>query len=101
MLLPDPEMGANTTKLMAMKKIRLIPTFVLAFGLILSILAGTVTPVRAADRDMGDYLADALDVSASDLNNYPVNYKNSLPVTYEKNGNSCYAQKEDESKNRQ
>ena len=90
MLLPDTELGANTTKLMAMKKIRLIPTFVLALGLILSILAGTVTPVRAADRDMGDYLASALGVSSSELSNYPANYQNSLPVTYEKNGNSCY-----------
>lgn len=39
---------------------------------------------------MGDYLARALGVSASDLSNYATNYKNSLPLEYEANSKSHY-----------
>ena len=73
-----------------MKKIQFIPAFVLAFVLVFSLLAGSVTPALAADIDLHDYLARAMGVSSSDLSNYATNYKNSLPITYEPNADSCY-----------
>lgn len=62
----------------------------MAVGLLVCLLVGMLTPVYAADPDMGGYLAKALSISQSDLNNYSANYKNSLPVTYKKNANSYY-----------
>lgn len=59
-------------------------------GLALCLLFTAVTPVCAAESDMGDYLAKALGVTSSERNNYASNYSASLPVTYKKTSKSYY-----------
>lgn len=73
-----------------MKMIRFFSVLLLVFSLILCMFTVAATPVHAAEPDMDDYLAKALGVTQSDLSNYAANYKNSLPIDYEKNANSCY-----------
>ena len=77
------------TLLSAMKrKIRYFATSVLTFALVLSLLLGFATPAYAAEPDMGNYLAKALSVTQTELNNYASNYGSSLPITYEKKSTS-------------
>ena len=76
--------------IISMKMIRSLSTSLLAVGLMLCLLVGTVTPAYAAEASMGDYLAKALGVSQSELSNYATNYKNSLPIDYTKTADSYY-----------
>jgi len=82
--------GFLYTQFKSMKKIRFLSASLLALCLFVGLLAGTATPVHAAESDMADYLAKAMGVTQSELNGYSTSYANSLPIDYTKNSNSFY-----------
>ena len=73
-----------------MRMTRIFAICILLLGLVLAPTLGTVATVSAATPDMSDRLASALNISAEEINNYPINYQASLPIPYAKGDNACY-----------